>query len=101
MKSVISLFIVFLLFAFYGTPRVMGVDPGVYQVPLYQAPQVYQRQFYAPPQTIFLPRIEMVPYNLQRSEVSPIQYPTPIRDLLFGRYRIKHYYVPQSAYRNP
>lgn len=93
------LFITFLLLAFYGNARCWGVDPSVYQVPHYYAPQVYAAPLYAPAPTIYVPQVQMVPYRLDRTEVVPQHYRTPLRDLLFGRYRINNYYVPQEPTR--
>lgn len=79
-------FVVFLLFGFYGTANVFGVDPTRVRVTRVIAPV---------PQTIFVPQIQVVPYEHVRTEVAPIVYPTPLRDLLFGRQRVTHVFSPQ------
>ena len=87
-------YIVFLLFGFYGTPSVFGQElqpPVISQPsPVYVAPCVG-----CLPQVIYRPQIQLVPYLYQNSTVRQMEYPTPLRNLFFGRYRINHYYQPQ------
>ena len=46
------------------------------------------------PPVIYQPRTVYQPYQYQGSTVAQIQYPTPIRNWWFGRYRTWHYYRP-------
>ena len=84
------LFIVFLLFGFYGTPRVYGQQ----LIPV--SPVPYQTAWQVP-QTILVPQTTMVPYQLEQSQVIRREYATPLRDLLLGRYRMQHIYRPQQV----
>ena len=79
-------FIVFVLLGMYGSAEVFGFDPARIQV--------RQTVVMAPP-VIFVPHTTMVPYQLVRTEVTPIVYPTPLRNLLFGRQRVTHVFSPQ------
>lgn len=94
-----SLFVTFLLFAFYGTPKVYGQEL-VYPLPSQQ--MIYQPSYqslYPPtmPQRLYVPQVQMIPYDYQRTEVTRRLYRTPFRDLLFGRYKIYDYYAPATG----
>lgn len=84
-------FVTFLMLAFYGSTDCFG-QPPTYTVPRWYTPQVYAPSVYAPPPTIYVPQVQMVPYQLERTEVIPREYATPLRDLLFGRWRMQHVY---------
>jgi hypothetical protein len=80
-------FVVFLLFGFYGSADVFGVDPTrLPQQPVTVMPV---------PQVILVPRTTMVPYQLDRTEVIRREFRTPVRDWFLGRYRINNYYRSQ------
>jgi hypothetical protein len=52
----------------------------------------------APPQRIYQPQIEYKPLDYQGSKIYRREYATPLRDMLFGRYRIYHQYgSPESS----
>lgn len=92
-------FVTFLLLAFYGSTKCYGIDPEIYRVPRYYTPQVFAPQVYAPPPTIYVPQVQMVPYQLERTDVIRHEWRTPLRDLLFGRYRVQNIYTPQEPQR--
>jgi len=87
------LFIVFLLFGFYGSAKVFGQDINAtfYRVPARATIPIAA----APPQVLLVPQVQMVPFVYDRTEVIQRQYRTPLRDVLFGRYRINQFYSPQ------
>ena len=88
-------FVTFLLMAFYGTPRCMAQPPITF--PAVTPGQIVVAPAYrvVAPQTILVPQVQMIPYQLQRVEVQPRFYSTPVRNWLWGRYRINSIYAPQ------
>ena len=52
-----------------------------------------------PPQTLYVPQVQMLPYQYQRTDIARRHYVTPIRAWFFGRYRINHVYSPAQASR--
>ena len=82
-------FVTFLLFAFYGNDRVFGQTLQVPAVPIYVQP-AYAIPYYAPP-VIYQPQVQWVPYQYQGSQVYRRYYRTPVRNLLFGKYRAYDY----------
>ena len=90
MNNLIPL-IVFLLFGFYGSANCFGqVAVAVQPV----VPYVYVPQVYYAPRVVYVPQVQAVPYQYQRTEVYRQDYRTPLRDLLFGRYRAYDFYSP-------
>lgn len=76
-------------------PSAIGQEPVQVQTitPMLWRPHVY----YVPAPQIYVPQVQLVPYQYQGTQVYERQYATPIRDLFFGRYRIQHQYAPQVA----
>jgi hypothetical protein len=62
-----------------------NLSPQFVTVPLRQVVAVT-------PQRILVPHVQMVPYELQSQAVARRVYRTPIRDFLFGRYRVINNY---------
>ena len=95
MTKIFVLFITFLLFAFYGDSwrcHAQGlVIPQVQVAPVYQVPAY---QVYQPAPMIYVPQVQMIPYQYDRTEVYRREYRTPLRDALFGRYRAYNFYSP-------
>ena len=89
-----TLFVTFLLFAFYGSARVYGQEFAGTGTPVvvYQAPLVVQYLQVYPP-VVYRPQVQMVPYQLQRVEATP--WRTPLRSMLFGPMRMTPVYAPQ------
>ena len=83
-------FIFFLLFGFYGSANCFGQVPVVQQ----PAPYLYVPQVYYAPSVVYVPQVQAVPYQYQRTEVYRQDYRTPLRNLLFGRYRAYDFYSP-------
>jgi hypothetical protein len=65
--------------------------PQVQVAPVYQVPA---HQVYAPAPMIYVPQVYYQPYQYNRTEVYRREYRTPLRDLLFGKYRQIDYYRP-------
>jgi len=87
------MFLIFILFGVYGSNWRIAQGQVVAPMPVVVYPAY---PVYVPAQqVIYRPYVQMVPYQYQGSSVHQIQYPTPLRDLLFGKYRIDHYYAPQ------
>ena len=86
------------LFMFVATAC---ADQTVINVPVYQ---VAPYRIYTPnpvyygytPQTLLVPRVQYQPYQYQGSRIWERRYSTPFRNWMFGRYRIDHYYSPQT-----
>lgn len=49
------------------------------------------------PDTLWVPRVEYQPYQYDGSRVWERRYSTPFRNLLFGRWRVDHYYRPPGS----
>jgi hypothetical protein len=102
MKSVIVGFITFLMFAFYGSSwRCHGQGLVIPQAQVYPVAPVSPAQlrvYYAhpAPPVVYVPQIQVVPYQYDRTEVYRRFYRTPLRDALFGRYRAFDYYRPAA-----
>lgn len=101
-----SLFITFLLFAFYGSSwrAAQGQTLQVPAVQVYPVAPVNPSFGYvypavpvtAPPPMIYRPQIYYQPYQYQGSVYRPKTYRTPIRNWLFGTGTVDHYYSPQK-----
>ena len=46
------------------------------------------------PPTVYVPQVTYKPYQYQGTAVYRKNYHTPLRTLLFGRYRATHFYAP-------
>lgn len=60
----------------------------------WQAPVILQQAVIAAPQQIYVPQVTYQPYQLQSTQVQERVYRTPLRNLLFGKYRVQHQYAP-------
>lgn len=56
-------------------------------------PSYYYR---LPPRIIYRPQVQIIPYQYEGSTYQPRVYRTPLRNFLFGRGVLNHYYSPQN-----
>jgi hypothetical protein len=79
-----------LLFVFTLTT----VNTSIAQESVVQVPQAPVTTPAAP--VILVPTIRYLPYQYKGTTIRVRQFQTPLRDLMFGRYRIQHHFVPQA-----
>jgi hypothetical protein len=79
-----------LLFVF----TLAAVNIGIAQESVLQPNQALSTNSTSP--TILVPTIRYLPYQYKGTTIRVRQFQTPLRDWMFGRYRIQHHFVPQA-----